>query len=210
MTGTYTGQFVMSGFMELKVSPWKRALITRSMALVPTLAFAFVYAGTGKMDTVNQDLNVLQSFILPFALIPVIYMSSRSDLMGTFVTRAAFKWVVQGVCAALIVLNLVTAVIAAVRSYGGSLAGALLVALALGVYFAFVAYLMVGPRKVHALLRRLDSAVAWQAAGWLAREKPHPSEEDSGQDSADGQPLVVNGGAEAREERGEADELDEV
>ena len=45
MTGTYTGQFVMSGFMHIHVSPWLRALITRSVALVPTLAVAIAFAG---------------------------------------------------------------------------------------------------------------------------------------------------------------------
>jgi hypothetical protein len=45
MTGTYTGQFVMAGFMQIKVSPWLRACITRSVALLPTLAVAVAFAG---------------------------------------------------------------------------------------------------------------------------------------------------------------------
>jgi natural resistance-associated macrophage protein 2 len=45
MTGTYTGQFVMSGFMRIHVSPMMRALITRSVALVPTLAVTIAFAG---------------------------------------------------------------------------------------------------------------------------------------------------------------------
>lgn len=46
MTGTYTGQFVMSGFLNLHLSVWARAAITRSVALVPTLAGALPHCNT--------------------------------------------------------------------------------------------------------------------------------------------------------------------
>lgn len=157
MTGTYTGQFVMSGFMELHVSPFVRALITRSVALVPTLAFALAYAGTNEMDAVNQDLNVLQSFQLPFALVPVLYMCTREEVMGAFVTRRAFKWVVYAVSAALVLLNLWTAVAASASSIQSSvLAGTAIVA-ALLLYFGFVVYLLVGPVALQRVLDRTES-----------------------------------------------------
>ncbi|KIY91257.1 natural resistance-associated macrophage protein [Monoraphidium neglectum] len=70
MTGCYTGQFVMDGFLAFKVSAWVRILVTRLVALVPTLAVAFISgggAGSTSLDQLNQILNLLQSVQLPFA-----------------------------------------------------------------------------------------------------------------------------------------------
>ena len=52
MTGTYTRQFVLSGFMHIHVSPWLRACITRSVALLPTLAVAIAFAGARRTSVV--------------------------------------------------------------------------------------------------------------------------------------------------------------
>ena len=73
MTGTYTGQFVMGGFLNLRIKQWQRVAITRSVAIVPTLAVALLYRQhkSNAMDVLTQWLNVLQSIQLPFALIPV-------------------------------------------------------------------------------------------------------------------------------------------
>ena len=72
MTGTYSGQFVMGGFLNLKVSKWKRIAITRSAAIAPTLLVALAFRNQDtKLDSLNEWINVLQSVQLPFALIPV-------------------------------------------------------------------------------------------------------------------------------------------
>lgn len=72
LAGTYTGQFLMGGFLKLRVSPWTRILLTRSVAILPTLAVAIAYRDSStSLDTLNQSLNLLQSVQLPFALIPV-------------------------------------------------------------------------------------------------------------------------------------------
>lgn len=73
MTGTYTGQFVMGGFLDLRIKQWQRVAVTRSVAIVPTLAVAVLYRQhrSNALDTLTQWLNVLQSIQLPFALIPV-------------------------------------------------------------------------------------------------------------------------------------------
>ena len=42
MTGTYSGQFIMQGFLKLRVSPWKRILLTRSIAVIPAFCVAFM------------------------------------------------------------------------------------------------------------------------------------------------------------------------
>jgi len=84
MTGAYAGQWVMQGYLKLKVKPWKRAIITRSMALVPTLAVA-IYFGGGQhegLDSLNSYLNILQSLVLPFAVVPLLTFASDRRIMG--------------------------------------------------------------------------------------------------------------------------------
>lgn len=73
MTGTYTGQFVMGGFLDLRIKQWQRVAVTRSVAIVPTLSVALLYRShkSNALDVLTQWLNVLQSVQLPFALIPV-------------------------------------------------------------------------------------------------------------------------------------------
>nr|XP_039254394.1 natural resistance-associated macrophage protein 2-like [Styela clava] len=83
MTGTYSGQFVMEGFLDLRWSRFKRILLTRSIAIGPTLLLAIftdIYSITG----VNDLLNVLQSLQLPFALIPILHFTSSTDVMGNY------------------------------------------------------------------------------------------------------------------------------
>eukprot|EP00892_Ulva_mutabilis_P003688 jgi/Ulvmu1/1691/UM116_0002.1 len=172
MTGTYTGQFVMSGFMEMHVSAWLRACITRSVALVPTLAVAIAYAGTNEMDTLNQGLNVLQSVQLPFALIPVLYMSTRADVMGPeFVLKRTFRTCVQLICGLLLVLNLS---LVAYYLVGGLVANAWLGLLTLSFcacYAGFVIYLLFGPGNTYDWLAKHDSPVSRLACRWFGRER---------------------------------------
>ncbi|EDQ92574.1 uncharacterized protein MONBRDRAFT_905, partial [Monosiga brevicollis MX1] len=83
MTGTYAGQFVMEGFLSLKIKPWKRVAITRSFAMIPTLLVA-LFASHRILNDLNEWMNILQSFQLPFALVPVIHFSSIPGIMGRF------------------------------------------------------------------------------------------------------------------------------
>ncbi len=57
--------------MLLQIAPWKRILLTRSVALAPTLLVALLAQQPNKLDVLNQWLNILQSIQLPFAVIPV-------------------------------------------------------------------------------------------------------------------------------------------
>ena len=67
--GTYSGQFVMEGFLNLKWSRFRRVVLTRSLAIVPTFVIAF-YSNIESLTHMNDILNILQSILLPFALIP--------------------------------------------------------------------------------------------------------------------------------------------
>lgn len=85
MTGTYAGQFIMGGFLNLRLKKWLRALITRSCAIVPTIAVALIFnRSESSLDTLNEWLNVLQSVQIPFALIPLLTMVSKEEIMGVF------------------------------------------------------------------------------------------------------------------------------
>ncbi|XP_053373453.1 natural resistance-associated macrophage protein 2-like isoform X2 [Mercenaria mercenaria] len=88
MTGTYTGQFVMEGFLDLKWERWQRVLLTRSIAILPTILLA-VFKGIQDLTYMNDLLNVIMSLQLPFALIPVLTFTSAKNLMGTFVNGIA-------------------------------------------------------------------------------------------------------------------------
>lgn len=149
--------------MDIRMQPWKRALLTRSVAMVPTVIVAVAYAGSSKMDQLNQLLNMVQSIQLPFALIPVLYISSRSDIMGdSFVLKAALRTVVQTLAAFLLGLNLLLVV---QEMVGGMLAGSeawmiVLVTIASVLYAVFVVYLLVGPALVWRVLEGRTSRTA--------------------------------------------------
>ncbi|XP_028755676.1 metal transporter Nramp2-like [Neltuma alba] len=85
ITGTYAGQFITEGFLKLRLKKWLRALITRSLAIVPTMIVAVVFnTSEGSLDTLNEWLNVVQSIQIPFALIPLLTLVSKEEVMGTF------------------------------------------------------------------------------------------------------------------------------
>ncbi|KAK4779409.1 hypothetical protein SAY86_006937 [Trapa natans] len=85
ITGTYAGQFIMGGFLDLRMKKWLRALITRSFAIVPTIVVAIVLdKSEASLDILNEWLNVLQSMQIPFALIPLLTLVSKEKVMGVF------------------------------------------------------------------------------------------------------------------------------
>ncbi|KAG8474705.1 hypothetical protein CXB51_031210 [Gossypium anomalum] len=85
ITGTYAGQFIMGGFLKLKLKKWVRALITRSCAIIPTILVALVFdSSEAALDTLNEWLNVLQSIQIPFALIPLLCLVSKEQIMVAF------------------------------------------------------------------------------------------------------------------------------
>ncbi|XP_017903262.1 PREDICTED: natural resistance-associated macrophage protein 2-like isoform X4 [Capra hircus] len=83
MTGTYSGQFVMEGFLNLKWSRFARVILTRSIAIIPALLVA-VFQDVEHLTGLNDILNVLQSLQLPFALIPILTYTSLQPVMSEF------------------------------------------------------------------------------------------------------------------------------
>ncbi|KAM5180010.1 natural resistance-associated macrophage protein 2 isoform 1-T1 [Mantella aurantiaca] len=90
MTGTYSGQFVMEGFLNLKWSRFARVVLTRSIAITPTLLVA-IFQDVQHLTGMNDFLNVLQSLQLPFALIPVLTFTSLKPVMSDFANGLGWK-----------------------------------------------------------------------------------------------------------------------
>ena len=84
ITGTLAGQVVMEGFIHLKVSPWLRRLITRSLAIIPTIIVVAVTGeqGTEKLLILSQVILSLQ---LSFAVVPLVMFTGSRKRMGEFV-----------------------------------------------------------------------------------------------------------------------------
>ncbi|TPP56242.1 Natural resistance-associated macrophage protein 2 [Fasciola gigantica] len=83
MTGTYSGQFAMEGFLNLKWKRWQRVLVTRSIAILPTILVT-VFRGIEDLTGMNDFLNVLMSVQLPFAIIPLLTFTSCKVIMAEF------------------------------------------------------------------------------------------------------------------------------
>ena len=96
LTGTLAGQIVMEGFLNLRLKPWIRRLVTRLVAIIPALVVTIIYGekGTGELLILSQ---VILSFQLSFAVVPLIMFTSEKSKMGEFVNSKLLKiasWVV--------------------------------------------------------------------------------------------------------------------
>ena len=107
MTGTYSGQIVMQGFMRLQIRPWQRVLLTRSIAIIPTMIFATIFSKDNRLlDEVNLWLNIVQSLQLPFALVPVLVYTSKESVMGRFRNGKRMIWFTGLFGVMVIVINI--------------------------------------------------------------------------------------------------------
>lgn len=105
VTATLAGQIVMEGFVDIKIAPWARRLVTRLIAIVPAVVVASLYgeAGTTKLLIFSQVLLSLQ---LPFAVVPLVKFTSDRGLMGEFANGLSLKIAAWIVSAIIIFLNI--------------------------------------------------------------------------------------------------------
>jgi manganese transport protein len=91
VTGTLAGQIVMEGFMKWKIQPWVRRLATRLLAIIPAVAIINATNGekTVEMLVISQ---VVLSMQLPFAIFPLIAITSDRAKMGVFTNAPWVKW----------------------------------------------------------------------------------------------------------------------
>ncbi|XP_045827739.1 metal transporter Nramp3-like [Trifolium pratense] len=142
ITGTYAGQFIMGGFLNLRLKKWMRALITRSFAIVPTMIVALIFDATeDSLDVLNEWLNVLQSVQIPFALIPLLCLVSKEQIMGTFKIGTVLKITSWCVAALVTVINGYLLMEFFSAEVNGILVGAI-VCVVTAAYVAFIIYLI--------------------------------------------------------------------
>jgi manganese transport protein len=103
LTGTLAGQIVMEGFINLRLRPWLRRLITRLIAIIPAVVVVVLYGerGSGQLLILSQVILSLQ---LSFAVFPLVIFTSDTHKMGTFASPRwvqALAWSVAGVIALL-------------------------------------------------------------------------------------------------------------
>jgi manganese transport protein len=103
LTGTLAGQIVMEGFLNIRLRPWLRRLITRLIAIVPAVVVSVMYgeSGTAKLLILSQVVLSLQ---LSFAVFPLVMFTSDRLKMGEFVNPVWLKlmaFAVAGVIASL-------------------------------------------------------------------------------------------------------------
>jgi manganese transport protein len=103
ITGTLAGQIVMEGYLKLRIAPWIRRLLTRSLAIIPALIAIYYFgeAATGKLLILSQ---VILSMQLGFAVIPLIHFVSDKSKMKEFVIPMYVKvlsWLVAGIIVSL-------------------------------------------------------------------------------------------------------------
>jgi manganese transport protein len=104
LTGTLAGQIVMEGFLHWRLKPWLRRLITRSLAIIPA-AIVIGVMGEGRVTALLILSQVILSFQLPFAVVPLIQFTGDRSKMGEFANSratAVFGWMMA---AAIIFLN---------------------------------------------------------------------------------------------------------
>jgi manganese transport protein len=104
LTGTLAGQIVMEGFLEIRLKPWIRRLITRSIAIFPA-AVVIGLAGESKVTALIVFSQVVLSFQLPFAIIPLIRFTGSRAKMGEFVNSRSTQAIAWIVTVAIIFFN---------------------------------------------------------------------------------------------------------
>jgi manganese transport protein len=104
LTGTLAGQIVMEGFLNIRLRPWLRRLITRLIAIVPAVVVTMMYgeSGTARLLVFSQVVLSLQ---LSFAVIPLILFTSSRRKMGEFVIPAWMKWLAWLTAGIIVALN---------------------------------------------------------------------------------------------------------
>jgi len=91
LTGTLAGQIVMEGFLDIKLKPWLRRLVTRTVAIIPAIIITIIYGEKGMMDLLVLSQVVL-SLQLSFAVFPLVAFTSNQQKMGVFVNKQWLKY----------------------------------------------------------------------------------------------------------------------
>jgi manganese transport protein len=105
LTGTLAGQIVMEGFLNIRLKPWLRRLITRGIAIVPALIVSSLYGEKGTADLLVFS-QVILSLQLSFAVVPLVFFTSNSKIMGRFANSKLLTVLAWVITLIIVCLNL--------------------------------------------------------------------------------------------------------
>ncbi|KAL8497243.1 hypothetical protein ACS0TY_020797 [Phlomoides rotata] len=149
ITGTYAGQYVMQGFLDLRLKPWIRNFLTRCLAIVPSLVVALIGGSSGAGNLIIIASMIL-SFELPFALIPLLKFTSCKTKMGEYANSAAISvttWIIGSLIMGINVFYLAEKLVDTLRHSSLNVVGIVfcgfLGVLAMLIYLASIAYLVI-------------------------------------------------------------------
>jgi len=103
LTGTLAGQIVMEGFLDLRIRPWVRRIITRLVAIVPAVCVT-IWVGAKGLGQLLVLSQVILSFQLSFAIVPLVLFTSDRVIMGRFANNRWLKF--AGWVAAVVIIGL--------------------------------------------------------------------------------------------------------
>jgi manganese transport protein len=105
ITGTLAGQIVMEGYLQLRIAPWVRRLMTRLIAVIPAVIVILVN-GEENIDSLLVLSQVILSLQLGFAVIPLIHFTSDKRSMGKYAIKPFIIILASAIAAVLVYLNI--------------------------------------------------------------------------------------------------------
>jgi len=104
ITATLSGQIVMEGFLNIRIAPWLRRLVTRTIAILPAVIVT-IWAGEKATAQLLILSQVVLSLQLPFAVVPLVGFTASRAKMGPFVAPRWLSWLAALIAVAIIALN---------------------------------------------------------------------------------------------------------
>ena len=105
ITGTLAGQIVMEGYLQLRIAPWVRRLMTRLIAIIPAVIVILIN-GEDNIDSLLVFSQVILSLQLGFAVIPLIHFTSDKHTMGKYAIKPLVIVLASAIAAILVYLNI--------------------------------------------------------------------------------------------------------
>lgn len=174
ITGTYAGQYVMQGFLDLRLKPWIRNSLTRCLAIVPSLVVAIIGGSEGAGNLIIIASMIL-SFELPFALIPLLKFTSSKTKMGLYANSRVISsttWVIGSLIMGINVYYLAENLVVYLRDSRSNAVGTVFCGIlgfsAMLVYLAGIMYLVLRKNKEGTHLLTLTASENPESADALA------------------------------------------
>jgi manganese transport protein len=104
LTGTMAGQIVMEGFLRFRMQPWLRRAVTRTLAIIPAVVTIYFFGAGSTLQLIifSQAILTMQ---LPFAVIPLVHLTSDKRIMGEFANGVWVKTAAWGCAVFILVLD---------------------------------------------------------------------------------------------------------